>query len=267
MKHNALSLEQKIIATLGNTNAGSQELAELIEEVEQAAAAADQAVATGRREALDLVACPDPEAAHQRTVIYQLGGDRLRTAIPKLRDKLSIALAAEARDRWSADYRKVKAKVEEAALLFKDFQYHAETITAMFGLASAVDKEVSRINGSAPDNEHRRLLPVELTARGMTGFTRDNPSLASTTSLPEWSYSARTMWPPHPSTTLAVMAAGIAPYHPGGAWADPEVRAQRRTEVEKSQRELGAYHEQAAKDEESRLNREERERSAALPRR
>jgi hypothetical protein len=54
------------------------------------------------------------------------------------------------------------------------------------------------------------------------------------------------------------------PYHPGGAWADPDVQAQRRAEIEKQQREIAAYHQQAAHDEEERVNREERKRFATV---
>ena len=85
---------------------------------------------------------------------------------------LTKALSAEARDRWSADYCKVKAKVEEAVLPFRDYPHHTETIAAMFALAAEIDRAVSDLNGRAPDGENRRLRGVELTARGMeSGFT------------------------------------------------------------------------------------------------
>jgi hypothetical protein len=46
----------------------------------------------------------------------------------------------------------------------------------LFESAKAVDEAVSRINGSAPPGEHRRLLRVELTARSLEGFsTADRP--------------------------------------------------------------------------------------------
>jgi hypothetical protein len=54
----------------------------------------------------------------------------------------------------------------------------------------------------------------------------------------------------------------IVPYHPGDRWCDPDVQAGRRAEIEKQQREIAAYHERAARDQEERLNREERERLA-----
>ncbi len=260
------SIEDRIRTALVNPNIGSEVLVEIIQEVEQAAATADQTIIAERAKLLDVTACRDPDQARERIAVLTTSRDRLLATNPRLKAMLTTALAAEAGDRWSADYRKVKAKLDEAVLLFRDYLGHAETIAAMFGLAVEVDREVSRINGSAPDNEHKRLQSVELTARGMSAFTRENPSLAANTVLPRWDNSARNLWPARPSTTLAAMASGMNVPHPGGAWADPEVRAQRRTEVEKSQRELGEYHEQAARDEEDRKNREERERALALKR-
>jgi hypothetical protein len=40
----------------------------------------------------------------------------------------------------------------------------------LFESAKAVDEKVSRINRSGPPGEHRRLLGVELTARGLESF-------------------------------------------------------------------------------------------------
>jgi hypothetical protein len=205
-------------------------------------------------------ACRDPDEARERISALVTSRDRLLAAAPRLKEMLSAALATEQRDRWWSNYKKVKAQLDEAVLLFHDYREHAQAIVDMFSLAAEVDREVSRINGSAPDGEHRRLRSVELTARTMTGFTRDNPALASTTALPDWNHSARNLWPARPSTTLAVMAAGMNVPHPGGAWSTPEVLAEKRAQAEKENAQMAAYHDQAAKDEQDRINRQEVER-------
>jgi hypothetical protein len=59
-----------------------------------------------------------------------------------------------------------------------------------------VDEEVSRVNGSAPPNEHRRLLGVELTARGLESFSTADPPIAKAVQLPDWAHRARMVLPP-----------------------------------------------------------------------
>jgi hypothetical protein len=115
---------------------------------------------------------------------------------------------------------------------------------------------------------HRRLKTVELQARGLDHFDRNHPSLAAKVKLGCWEDSSRELWPLRRSNSLAAAVATsmTVPYHPGGAWADPDVQAQRRAEIQKEQREIAAYHERAASDQEARINREERERFAATRR-
>jgi hypothetical protein len=66
----------------------------------------------------------------------------------------------------------------------------------LFESAEAVDEEVSHINGSAPSGEHRRLLGVELAARGLESFGTADPPIAKGVQLPDWAHSARMAWPP-----------------------------------------------------------------------
>jgi hypothetical protein len=258
----APTLEQRIVAALGNPNNGSDTLIELIRETEIAATTADQAAIDQHAKALDLVASPDAGQAHQRVIAAEMTRDRLKTNLPKLRDKLSTALAEEAHERWLADFSRVRRQLDEAVTLFKDYQQHAEAIARMFALAEQVDKKISRINGNAPDGEHRRLRSVELEARDMTQFTRDNPALVATVELRDWENSGRKLWPLQSSGSMAAaFASGMAvPPHPGINWTDPEVQHQRRAEIDKQHREIGEHYQQQTRDQEERVNREERQR-------
>jgi hypothetical protein len=257
------SLEDRIRTALGNPNIGSEVLVEIIQEVEQAAATADQAITTERAKLLDVTACRDPDEARERISVLETSGDRMLATAPRLKRMLTAALAAEARDRWWSSYKKVKAQLDEAVELFKQVPQHAQAIVEAFSLAIELDKTISHLNVTAPDGIDRRLRSVELTARGMTALSRDNPSLAANTVLPDWNHSTRTVWPARPSTSLAVMAAGTAPYHPAGRWADPDEQARRRAVIASDQARSAAFHEQAAIDEENRINASERERLAA----
>jgi hypothetical protein len=190
-----------------------------------------------------------------------LTGDRLNGVLPKLRDRLSAALAEESKERWLADYRRVRQQLEEAVTLFSDYQQHAEAIVHIFAVAAEVDKEVSRINGNAPDGEHRRLRSVELEARNLEGFTIDNPTLASTVELRDWENSGRKLWPCTKSLAAEFFAQGMAvPYHPGPRWSDADEQARRRAESEKEHHRIGEFYQQQTAAQEDRLNREERER-------
>jgi adenylate kinase family enzyme len=212
------TLEQTIAATFANENAGSELLVELIREVEQAAAAAEQTAKQEHAKAIDLIASPDPKAAHERVVESEIFRDRLHHAIPRLRDKLTVALAAEAKERWWADYQRAKAKRDEAADMFAEYPELAARLVEIFRTAQAVDKEVSRLNGVAPVGEHRRLKPVELEARGLENYSRDTPSLAKMLRLPDPEQPGKFVWPPR-ERSLAVQVATSTTYsHSSGDW-------------------------------------------------
>jgi hypothetical protein len=216
---NQPSLEQRIAAALGNPNLGSAELAELIIEVEGAAASAAELAAREHDTALDLTASSDIAAAEQAVAHARLSRDRLLTVLPKLRERLSTALNTERRDRWLEDFKRVEVQRDQAADMFAEYPELAARLVEIFRTAAAVDREISHINGSAPNNEHRRLKQVELEARGLDGFTRDHPSLAKTLQLPDWEHSAKMAWPPRGPSLAVQVAAGMAfRDHPGGDW-------------------------------------------------
>ncbi len=76
-----------------------------------------------------------------------------------------------------------------------------------------IDEECSRLNGTAPDGEFRRLRGVELAARGLESFSVSNPALTEAVKLPDWKNSDRLAWPP-PKTPLGVLvAAAMTPSH------------------------------------------------------
>jgi hypothetical protein len=257
------ALEKRVVAVLGgNGNLPSvAELQELIRDTAESAQANFDAAESERVKALDLVSCPDPAEAHERIAAAKLSAERFSVALPKLRDKLRSALAAEEKDRWWSDYKKVKTQLDEAVTLFKTYDEHAQAIAQMFALAATVDKTISDLNGRAPNDEHRRLRSVEQTARCLT-LSRENPSLASQTILPLWNHSSRTLWPQRPSTGMAAdFAQSMMPApHPGARWGEPDERERRRAEAEKENAQMADYHQTAQKNEDDRINAAERER-------
>jgi hypothetical protein len=116
----------------------------------------------------------------------------LLTLLPRLEE----AQAAEYAALWKSEYERVEAKRDEWTRKYADYPKLVAQLVDLFGSAKAVDEEVSRINGSAPPGEHRRLLGVELTARGLESFSATDPPIAKGVQLPDWAHSARMAWPP-----------------------------------------------------------------------
>jgi hypothetical protein len=260
-------LQGRIVTVLGNPNASAAELSELVAETELAIVAADEVIANERAAAADLTSTPSADAAQDaisRAEAAALNRDRLQSVLPKIRNKLAGALRSEEHDRWLSDFSGVRQQRDDAASLFRDYPQHANMICQMFAMAAEVDKEVSRINGTAPDGENRRLRKVELEARELDGFTLDNPSLATTVELRDWKNAGQKLWPNTLSLAAQYAATAVSyPYHPGAAWSDPNVQAQRRAEQAKQNREIGEHYQRMTAEQEDRINREERERMTA----
>ena len=66
------------------------------------------------------------------------------------------------------------------------YQKLTTELSDLFRRALAIDQECSRVNGTAPAGESRRLPGVELTARGLENFSFSNPALTDAVKLPEW---------------------------------------------------------------------------------
>jgi predicted transcriptional regulator len=185
-------LEKKIATALADKDIASSNLAALIAETETAIAAADQAAEAEREKALDPALSPDPKAAREAIVAAEFARDRLRTLLPRLQE----AQAAEYAARWASEYERVQAKRDELARRYAEYPKLVARLVDLFGSAKALDEEVSRVNGSAPPGEHRRLRGVELSARGLKSFSTADPPIAKGVQLPDWAHSARTVWPP-----------------------------------------------------------------------
>ena len=72
-------------------------------------------------------------------------------------------------------------------------------------------------------------------------------------------------WPP-PSTFASDFVSSLRFDHPGQHWNDPAVQERRRAELAIEQERNAAYHQQAARDEDARQNRELKEQFLAQQR-
>jgi hypothetical protein len=163
--------------------------------------------------------------------------------------------------QWNEEYTRVEAKPDASARKFAEYQKLMAQLVEMFRDAEAVDAEVSRVKGSAPDGEHRRLLGVELTARNLESFSRDNPSITKTAQLPDWQHSGRMVWPPPQPSFAALYAQSMVPQD------DPRRYSGRWHEVLEEYNAKRAEIEAARAEEEQKHAAEEREKYFASLRR
>jgi hypothetical protein len=263
-------LETRIASSLGNGSApSSAALMELSAETVAAAEAAEQVAVAARERALDVVASPDVGAAHGALVVSELYRDRLQAVLPKLRMRLSEALAAEAAERWRADFERVEQRRDPAAVKFAErYPQLLAELVALLRECEAVDQEALRVNSLAPAAEPRRLRSVELTARGLTEFSTSQPSISTSIRLPDWERSDQMLWPVlRPNDFAVAVAESMKPPHDlrftNRWWEVAEAdRAERLRLAERRDAQQQADAAQARADYERTLLKAEEEREA-----
>ena len=107
---------------------------------------------------------PLPPASQRDDAIYRL--ERLQAALAPLQARYSRTAAGRAAGAWRADYAEVKAKRDATAeKLQAIYTELTEQLIEVLEEAKQVDEEVARINCTAPNGEHDRLLTMECAAR------------------------------------------------------------------------------------------------------
>jgi hypothetical protein len=207
-------LEQKIATSLANPHIASVELMDLTRETERALGEAEATAKAERERAFDPVRSPDAAEAERSVWVAEFRRDRLRSFFSQLRQRLAEVKTAERAARFQADYEAVKAKrdalAEELAELYPSL---VAQLCDLFQRAETIDQECLRINSAASTGERRRLLGVELTARGLESFGIDNTAITETVKLPEWAHTDRMAWPPAKTPLGVLMAMSMVPHH------------------------------------------------------
>ncbi len=197
------------IATALSSDVPSAEVAVLIVELVATVSKSEEAV-VAERTTVDPAALLGPESIRTAMRADDAAYDLLCSALPKLMARLAELQAAEYAKAWEKDYKRVKVQVEDAAQKWTEYPKLVARLIDIFDTA-AIDQEISRVNGSAPNGEQRRLCGVELTARNLEEFNRYHPSVAKHVQLPELEHSYKMAWPPPPPSLAAAYAALITP--------------------------------------------------------
>jgi predicted transcriptional regulator len=211
-----ITLEQEIVAALADADVTSNNLSALIERTEAAIPETDQAAETARSMALDPALSPDAKAAREAMAAAEFARDRLRTVLPRLRERLEQLQAQEYLAEWRSDYEALKVKRDGLADELRTIYPELETkITDLFTRMAANDAELSRLHQARPGGVLLHLLGAELMARDIERFTTREPSIARELKLPTFAPDQRLAWPP-PQPSLAVMIAQsmAPPYDP-----------------------------------------------------
>ncbi len=166
-KQPSATLDQRIASALSDAKISSGELTELITETETAFAAAEVTAQAEREKALDPIASPDTDEAERSLRAAELSRDRLRSSLCRLRLRFDEVAMAEYTAHWEADYEALEARQNALAKEFSE-KYQKLTLCDLFRRALAIDEERSRVNGTAPPGESRRLRGVSPNQHSLT---------------------------------------------------------------------------------------------------
>jgi hypothetical protein len=247
------TLEGRIAAMLSAADAGSDAVAALIQEAETAAQQADADAAKARADALDPAVVIDVAQMSAKVTAAELTRDRMRAALPKLRERLDDALRREYAAAWLEDYERVEAEV--AALAADLTNAYTECVARLIdtlGRIPALDAQVARVNNRAPPGVKDRLQLVEQTARCVDSFGPNGLlSLRTELKLPKFTFTdgARYQfsWPlPQPSLAAQMASMPVPRGIAGPDWhlMIDERDRQRREESER----LSAFYEKRERE-------------------
>jgi hypothetical protein len=171
-------LEKRITAVLV-PDATSADVAAMIAEVDAALLTAVDAVERERVNAFDPVV--DAVKARQSLADAEFARDRLQAALAALQRRLQELQTQEYSAQWHGKYAQIEANCDELAAEMREIYPAVQSkLVGLLGRIRACDAEVGRINSSAPDGVALRLREVELVARNLDGFRRDEPSIKRT---------------------------------------------------------------------------------------
>jgi hypothetical protein len=199
MRDKAPVLHERIAAAFGGA-ATIDQVKDLLAELTAAIAAADQAAALAKARALDPVTM-DIVTARRAQDDAAFTAERLRTALPKLQERLrELQAAAEDARRRVAFEQARQTRDALAVELAEVYPVLADRLVALLSRLARSDAAIETANANRPRGE-APLLPAELRARGLDNFARplgpDIPRLTHATRLVSFEIAdGLYAWPP-----------------------------------------------------------------------
>jgi hypothetical protein len=209
------TLEQRIAAALSASDIKSAKLDALVQETEVAIIAADATAEAERAKALDPIASPDAAMARQAMEAAAFARDRLKTVLPRLRERRNEVEHQEKLAAWTADFEQVQTKRDVLAKELRErYPVLAAELVNLMVRIKEVDAEVRRVALSAPLGAKGRLHEVELTARGIDRLSPPDVEIARELRLPNFSRADNEpvlAWPPREPTLAEQYLATMPP--------------------------------------------------------
>jgi len=232
----------------------------------------------GERELRDLRTLRKEQPVHRhdgglhpsaKVTTAELTRDRMKAALPKLRDALQQASAREYEISWRRHYEATEGELDTlAAELAEVYPDCVERLVSILGRIPALNARVAHINHHAPRGVGDRLQYVEQAARGVDGFAPSGwPhglfSLMSDLKLPRWKFDDdgdryQYAWPPPQPSLAAQMASAQMPRSIAGPDWHSLIDERDRQRREESER-LSAFYEKQEREAEKRREAELRE--------
>jgi len=165
---------------------------------------------------------------------------RLRSLLPRLESRAREAEHAVARQNWQARAVQYEAARDALAKELRDLYPVVPRLADLFGRIAANDRELSQLHQSRPSGAKGTLLSAELVARGLTEFSRDQPSLTRDLVLPDFVESCKALWPPRVVPAAVLLAETVATIHDGrrysSAWPEMLKQENAKRVAEEQQR-------------------------------
>jgi len=243
----APALEGRIVKALTD-DLDSNSLANLVEETTTAITTATNDAEIAKAVALDPLQSPDPVTARATMEAARFKADRLRSLLPRLRERLTKVGNHEDYVRWRKRFDPLKPKVDEAAAKLKAvYQKFAAELVPLLAESEKIDAEVAAVSLAKPyhakaaTNDGCFLRSVELTARGLDHFGVYDLKIMQDLKLPSFSEPTKLVWPvqklPDWSSVVPVFR------HPGADWWKVKEEEEARKRAEAARIEAG--HQQA----------------------
>ena len=192
------AIEERIASTLAAADdVKSADLAALIQEVETAAQAADEAATKAREQALDPAIVVDAAKVGAAVATAELTCDRLQAALPRLQERHKQVRQAEAVAAWKAEAEELEARRKALMIEFRKFYPEMiDRIVDHLYSMRALDNEINHFNYRRPDGS---VNPLELST----------PFFAMDLKIPDPdNRGGQLLWPPpQPNLALQYLAA------------------------------------------------------------
>jgi hypothetical protein len=194
----------------------------------------------------------------QATADALLLSGRLNTLLTRLHRKRTAAETAERLSAWEAEFKALKDERDLLAVeLLDTYPALAAKLIDLFSRLAAFDGRISQLLSARPSSVKDTLLAPELEARGLSRFTRAEPSITAQVQLFDLN-TTKQIWPVPVPRDMSIFAP--LPYNPrySGEWHKYQEEEANACRAESER--VNAHYEQMAKERAAREHQEDLER-------